>query len=74
MFVMIMLIAFVTGSLLGTVLVDKMMGSVWEYYEAVDVSVLSIAVSTLFLIATVTIGHKIRGVTVSNPVDALRHE
>jgi hypothetical protein len=50
------------------------MDSVWEYYEAVDIRVLSIAVTALAAIAIGTIGAKIHSVAVSNPVDALRHE
>jgi hypothetical protein len=50
------------------------MDSVWEYYEAVDVTVISLAVITLLGIALATIGSKIRSVATANPVDSLRYE
>jgi putative ABC transport system permease protein len=74
LFLIIMAVAFVLGSLMGAVLVNAMMDSVWEYYEAVDIRVLSIAITALAAIAIGTIGAKIHSVAVSNPVDALRHE
>jgi putative ABC transport system permease protein len=74
LFLIIMVIAFCLGSIMGTVLVNAMMNSVWEYYEAVDPKVLTIAIGLLFTIALFTIGAKIRNVVLSNPSDSLRHE
>jgi putative ABC transport system permease protein len=74
LFIIIMVISFFLGSLLGTVMVNAMMDSVWEYYEAVNVKVLTLAISILVVIAVATIGYKIRGVTVTNPVNSLRHD
>jgi putative ABC transport system permease protein len=74
LFLIIMVVAFVLGSLMGTVLVNAMMDSVWEYYEAVGIRVLTLAIGALFAIAIITIGTKIRSVVISNPVDSLRHE
>jgi ABC-type antimicrobial peptide transport system permease subunit len=47
---------------------------VWEYYEAVDVAVISMAVVILLGIALATIGYKIRRVATANPVESLRYE
>jgi putative ABC transport system permease protein len=74
MFLIIMAAAFCLGSVMGSILVNAMMDGVWEYYEAVDSRVLTIAIGLLFTIAVVTVGARIRSVTMSNPVDALRHE
>jgi ABC-type antimicrobial peptide transport system permease subunit len=74
LFLMIMLISFLIGSLLGAIMVNAMMDSVWEYYEAVDVTVISLAVIILMGIALVTIGFKIRRVATANPVESLRYE
>jgi putative ABC transport system permease protein len=74
LFLIVMASAFLLGSVMGAVLVNAMMDGVWEYYEAVDIKVLSIAIGLLSTIALVTIGAKIRDVALSNPVDALRHE
>ena len=50
------------------------MGSIWEYYVAINAKVLSMAIVILFVIAFTTIAFKIRMVVVTNPVDSLRHE
>jgi hypothetical protein len=74
LFLIIMSISFMIGSLLGAILVNAMMDSVWEYYEAVDITVISLAVVILLCIALATIGYKIRSVATANPVDSLRYE
>ena len=74
LFVIIMLFSFVFGSLLGSVMVNSLMNSVWEYYEAVNAVVISLAVFILLAIAMTTIGFKIRRSVVANPVDSLRYE
>jgi putative ABC transport system permease protein len=74
MFMVIMVISFITGSLLGTFMVNAMMDSVWEYYEAVDGLVITLAISILVCIAAATIGYKIKRVATANPVDSLRYE
>jgi putative ABC transport system permease protein len=74
LFLIIMLISFVIGSLLGSVMVNGLMGSIWEYYVAINFTVLSLAIIILFTIAIATIGYKVRKVAVTNPVDSLRYE
>ena len=74
LFLIIMSISFVVGSLLGSVMVNGLMGSIWEYYVAINFTVLSLAIMILFVIAVATIGYKIRKVAVTNPVDSLRYE
>ena len=74
LFLLIMGVSVLVGAALGSVMVNAMMDSVWEYYVAVNASVLSLAVSILFAIALATIGFKIRRVTKANPVDSLRYE
>lgn len=74
LFTVVILISFIVGSLLGAVMVNALMDSVWEYYVAIDTKVITLAVLILFTIATATIYSKISSVTRSNPVDALRHD
>ena len=74
LFLLIMGVSVLVGAALGSVMVNAMMDSVWEYYVAVNASVLSLAVGILFAIALATIGFKIRRVTKANPVDSLRYE
>ena len=74
LFLVIMLISIVTGSLLGSFLVNAMMDSVWEYYVATNMTVLTIAITILFLIALATIGYKVSKVVTANPVDSIKTE
>jgi putative ABC transport system permease protein len=74
LFLVIMFISFGVGSLLGAVMVNGLMGSIWEYYVAINVKVLALAIGILFSIAVFTIGYKIRKVSVTNPVNSLRYE
>lgn len=74
LFIIIMFISFITGSLLGTFMVNALMNSVWEYYEAVDALVISLAIGILLCIALATIGYKIKSVATTNPVESLRYE
>ncbi len=74
LFTVVILISFIVGSLLGAVMVNALMDSVWEYYVAIDTKVITLAVLILFTIATATIYSRISSVTRSNPVDALRHD
>ncbi|HRI79301.1 MAG TPA: hypothetical protein PLR06_07180, partial [Cyclobacteriaceae bacterium] len=74
LFLTILAIAFIFGSFIGSLMVNALMRSVWEYYEAVDVRVLGLAMLILFLIAVTTIAYKIKGIVIANPVDSLRHE
>lgn len=74
LFMVVMAVSFVIGSVLGTFMVNKLMESVWEYYVAIDFKIISLAIVILFSIAVTTIFSKIFTVTVANPADALRHE
>jgi putative ABC transport system permease protein len=74
MFLIIMLFSFLIGAAGGSFLVNKMMDTVWEYYEAVDVAVLVLSISILFLISLLTVALKIFSVSVTNPVESLRYE
>jgi putative ABC transport system permease protein len=74
LFLVVMLISFVIGSALGAVMVNAMMDSVWEYYVAVNMEIVCLAVLILACIAFATIAYKIRGVVMANPIDSLRHE
>lgn len=74
LFLIVMSISFVIGSILGAVMVNAMMDSVWEYYVAVNFKVVSAAIAILTVVAVGTVAYKIRSVVVTNPVDSLRHE
>jgi hypothetical protein len=59
---------------MGSLMVNKLMDTVWEYYVATNFTVISLAMIILMTISLGTIGFQIRRATVSNPADALRHE
>lgn len=74
LFLVVMCLSFVVGGLLGSVMVNKLMDSVWEYYEAVNPKVFMMAVFILLSIASVTIYSIVRRAATANPVNALRYE
>jgi putative ABC transport system permease protein len=74
LFIIIMIIAFVIGTTMGSLMVNKLMDTVWEYYVATNFTVVSLAIIVLSSISLATIGLQIRKATISNPADALRHE
>ena len=74
LFIIIMLIACVIGSLLGSIMVNGLMDSIWEYYLAINVKILSLACFILLVIAMGTIGVKVVRVSIRKPVESLRCE
>jgi putative ABC transport system permease protein len=74
LFFIIMTVSFILGSFAGSFLVNTLMNNIWEYYEAIDLFVLSASVLSLFFIATITIALKIYRVSSTNPVESLRYE
>ncbi|MEQ8424679.1 MAG: FtsX-like permease family protein [Cyclobacteriaceae bacterium] len=74
LFIIIMMLSFVIGSVMGSVMVNGLMSTIWEYYVAINTTTLSLAILILLLIAVATIGAKIVKVTRTNPVDSLRYE
>jgi|APTNR8051073442_1049403.scaffolds.fasta_scaffold00001_204 ABC-type antimicrobial peptide transport system permease subunit len=74
LFLVILTVSFLVGSLMGSFLVNKLMDTVWEYYVAIDIRVISLAVLILFVIAAATVSLRIFKATVTNPAEALRYE
>ena len=74
LFLVIMLISIIIGSVLGSFMVNAMMDSVWEYYVATNATVLTLAIAILFVIALATIGYKVTRVVLANPVDSVKAE
>lgn len=74
LFLVVMMVSFVVGSVFGAFMVNKMMDSVWEYYEGIGVTVISMSVAILFFISVCTVALRILTVSVTNPVDSLRYE
>ncbi len=74
LFLIVMAFSFVLGSLMGATLVNALMDSVWEYYVAVNPTILMAAVFILLTIATATIYSIVTRATRANPAQALRYE
>lgn len=74
LFVIVMAFSVVMGSLMGATMVNALMNSVWEYYVAVNPTILMAAVFILLTIATATIYSIVIRATRANPAQALRYE
>jgi ABC-type antimicrobial peptide transport system permease subunit len=74
LFIIIMIVSVGLGSLLGSIMVNGLMDSIWEYYEAINIKVLSLASLILLTIAICTIGVKVARVSMRKPVESLRYE
>jgi putative ABC transport system permease protein len=74
LFIIVMILSFCVGSLVGSLMVNAMMDNIWEYYVAVNASIISLAILILFTIATFTIGAKVIEASIKKPVDSLRYE
>ncbi len=74
LFLVVMGISFVLGSLMGAAMVNALMDSVWEYYVAVNPQILAMAMLILLSIAAATIFTLITRAARANPADALRYE
>ena len=74
LFLVIMLISIVAGSVMGSFMVNALMDSVWEYYVSVNPAVLTLSIAILFIISLTTIGYKVMRVVLANPVDSIKTE
>jgi ABC-type antimicrobial peptide transport system permease subunit len=73
-FVIILLIASVLGCVMGSLLVDMLMGSIWKYYLSTGVDTFIISVLLMFALSAATIGYKVFSASSMNPVSTLRDE
>lgn len=53
---------------------NLIMGSIWRYYQGVNVMTFVVAIGLLFIISFLTIGYKVLLVSTMNPVKILRDE
>jgi ABC-type antimicrobial peptide transport system permease subunit len=74
LFLIILIVSFAIGSFMGSFLVNKLMDTVWEYYVAIDIRVISLSIIILFVIAVATVSLRIYKASITNPADALRYE
>jgi ABC-type antimicrobial peptide transport system permease subunit len=73
-FVIILTVASVLGSIASYNWCSIIMGSIWKYYQGVNVWTYVIAIGLLFAVSMLTIARKLYSVATMNPIDTLRDE
>lgn len=73
-FVLILLLSAIGGSAFSYIVLDALMGSIWEYYKQADVITFVTGSLLIFMICIVTVGYKIYKAASMNPVNTLRSE
>jgi putative ABC transport system permease protein len=73
-FVVILFIACVFGAPLGWWMSSALMGSIWNYYQAVTTTSIFISTAILFVASALSIGYKVYSTTRLNPANVLRDE
>ena len=73
-FFIILLLASGIGSWVGYTMCNLLMGSIWKYYQGVNVVTFVSSVSVLLVISLFTVGYKIYNVGSMNPVNSLKDE
>jgi putative ABC transport system permease protein len=73
-FVIILSIASLIGGTLGYLATNKIMDAIWEYFQRTNTVTLIIAISSLFIVAAITVSFKTIVTAFMNPVKALKEE
>lgn len=73
-FLIILIFSAIIGCLASYFLVDMMMDSIWDYYEATGAVTFIVAVSLMLAVSALTIGSKVLSAASMNPVNTLRDE
>ena len=73
-FVLLLIIACVGGAPLGYAMSAALMGSIWDYYQAVTITSMLISSAILFIASGLSIGYKVFSTTRLNPALVLRDE
>ena len=73
-FVFMLSISAVLGSVAGYYMADMLMGSIWAYYQGVNIMAILISVGLMFFISGAAISFKVYKASSTNPVNTLRVE
>ena len=73
-FIIILVVASGLGSWMSFTMSNMIMGSIWRYYQGVNVLTFIVSIGLLFIISFLTIGYKVFTVATMNPVNSLRDE
>lgn len=73
-FVIILAIAAVLGSVLGSFMSTALMSSIWKYYQTATIVTLVASSAILFVVCVLTIGYKVYSTALVNPARVLKEE
>lgn len=73
-FIIVLVIASVLGCTGGYFLSNMLMDSIWDYFVEINIGMLLLSASILFIATTLTVLTKISRAALKNPVDSLRYE
>ena len=73
-FIMILVIASITGCVGGYYLSAQLMDSIWDYFVPIGAGILLSASFIMFISTALTLGIKITRAAMRNPVESLRYE
>ena len=73
-YLIILVIACITGSLSGYYLSKQMMDSIWDVFTDVTVFTFLVPVVLIFVVAIITVGWKVYSAASKNPTESLRYE
>jgi ABC-type antimicrobial peptide transport system permease subunit len=73
-YIIILSIASVLGSILGYLMADMLMASIWSYYLPIGPMAFILSITLLVVIAMVTVGGKVIRAAQANPSTTLRDE
>ena len=73
-FAIILVVAFILGTWASYTVTHAVMSSIWKYYQGVNAATFALAIALMLIISILTIGHKVFGIAMLNPVKTLRDE
>jgi putative ABC transport system permease protein len=73
-FIIILSAASALGAWASYNMASLIMGSIWKYYQGVNVLTFIASIGLLFTISVITIGYKVFSISTMNPVKTLRDE
>ena len=71
---MVLAVSALMGSAGGYYLSVMLLDSIWDYFVAISVGILLIAVTIMYVATFITLIFKITRASMNNPIDSLRYE
>ncbi|NJM24739.1 MAG: FtsX-like permease family protein [Bacteroidia bacterium] len=73
-FGIVLLIGCIAGGVLGALMSEALMASIWDYYQKATVVTLFVSAIVMLAVCTISIGYKTYSTARMNPVTTLRDE